>query len=257
MNIRLDSTLVLDDEKEKDIIDSMQAMKMNHTSGKFITALIRVAFDNPEIFKECINSTTDAHSILEKLTGTQELSIREAYFKKLNDKTADTKKKVDDIYDMAMKMYILSQMGKELNLEDKSSNLLLASFILEKQVKELEDIVGSPLKSDQFASNKLADKKKFADDTLEYIIETYSGIYEELKGKFSIKEVEIPTTQVVVKEQEVKPEPVVHPIVKPVVTKAKPVEVVEQSTESADTDDEIVDFGNADIDALSNFFNEG
>ena len=57
---------------------------------------------------------------------------------------------------MCQNMYILAQMGKHLGLEDKTNNTLMASFILERQIQDLQNTLGVGTLT-PFSSNKLED----------------------------------------------------------------------------------------------------
>ena len=48
-NIRLGSMFSLDEEQEKDIIGAIEALNASHQTGKFLSNLLRIALDNPEI----------------------------------------------------------------------------------------------------------------------------------------------------------------------------------------------------------------
>ncbi len=87
------------------------------------------------------------------------------------------KRKVEEVHDMALRMYILAQFGKRLGLEDKSKNLHQTQFILKKQLRDLENILGVSIKEDNEQTDKL---NELSEQVMEYIINTYGDVVEEL-----------------------------------------------------------------------------
>lgn len=240
--IRFGSSLKFDSEKEKDLINLMENLNATHGTGKFMSNLIRVAADCPEIMAKA-PATYEKGELMKQLDMNGVSYSRMRFFNSVSKDVQDMKDKVDSIYDMCLKMYILAQVGKQIGLEKKSEQGLLASFVLEKQLRELQEKLGENIYNQAFASNKIEDTRKRGDDALQYIIESYDSILNELKAMVNVQTVQIPVQSevVTIKNEEV----------------AKPVEIKKANTESQteNIDDEIIDFGNADTNALSNFFN--
>lgn len=260
-SIRFGSTLTFDSDTEKDIIKVMEHLNATHATGKFISNLIRVALDNPEILDRTSHHI-EKGAVLKKIEELNLSCNRYKFFNDINKEIEAMKKKVDKVYELSLKNYTLAQMGKHLGLEDKANNTLLAGFVLEKQLKELQDTLGITLGMSAFESGKLVETHKKADDILEYIIETYDSLVNELKSKFEVQTVQVPITQ----EVQV---PMIQPVqnihtddvdtaVNNVEDKKESIEVDEknkiETTEESDDNKEI-DFGNADMDALASFFN--
>lgn len=175
--IRPCSVLTFDEDKEKDLINIVNNLKDRKKLGIFITNLIRIALESPEVY----GTRNEVNQVLAKIDELGITPCRYTYFSQLSKEVNDIKKKVDSIYNMAYKTYMLAQMGKHLGLEDKSTNLMLASFILERQVTELCKNIGVDNLNHTFASNKLADTKIKADEVMEFIIESYDSLVDELK----------------------------------------------------------------------------
>lgn len=252
-NIRLGSQLSFDEQQEADIIEALEAMSASHKTGQFLASLIRIAFDCPELMDN--NSGKYEKGAILKAMENSGLSYNRKTFMDQVTKEVDTmKKKVDAMYEIVLKTYMLGQMGKHLGLEQKAENELMAQFIIEKQLKELQDNLGISLTSSLFASNRKQDVEKIANDSLEYIIESYSGIVNELKA--IVSSAQAVAVQPVVQVQQ----PVVQEVASVENTVVTPVENVEspkvETSEAVaeDDTDEIIDFGDADFGALSNFF---
>lgn len=254
-NIRLGSMLSFDEEQEKDIIKAIEALNASHKTGQFVSNLIRIALDNPEIL-DIKDGKYEKGAIIKQMERVGMSYNRYTFITQVTKEVEAMTKKVDSIYEMVNKLYILAQMGKHLGLEEKTENLLSAEFILERQVKELQDTLGISLTSSMFASNKKEDTKKKAEDALEYIIETYDNILNELKN--SIK-VEVPVQQVPVQVQQMPAQQIpVQQITQETYQVDTTQNIKEENTnkveEVKDNDHEVIDFGDADTAALLNFF---
>lgn len=258
-NIRLGSQLAFDEQQEADIIKAIESMNASHKSGQFISNLIRIAFDCPEIMDNN-NGNYEKGAILKAIENSGLSYNRQAFIYQITKEVDAMKKKVDDMYSIVLKTYMLGQMGKQLGIEEKASNELMAQFVIEKQLKELQDTLGISLTSSVFASNKKQDVEKIANDALEYIIESYSGIVNELKE--IVANVQITPVQAVSQVQTASVQEVQTPVSTSNATdntvKEQDVNIDKASENNEATEnseeDEIIDFGNADFGALANFF---
>lgn len=253
-NIRLGSQLSFDEQQEADIIKAIETMNASHKSGQFISNLIRIAFDCPEIMDN--NSGKYEKGAILKAMENSGLSYnRQAFMYQITKEVDAMKKKVDEMYSIILKTYMLGQMGKHLGLEEKADNELMAQFVIEKQLKELQDALGISLTSSVFASNRKQDIEKIADDALEYIIESYSGIVNELKAIVSnAQTVQVQTAQQIDTQFQQVNESANNVVDTPVMNVEQPN--VEDSSADNSDEDEIIDFGNADFGALGSFFGE-
>lgn len=246
-NIRLGSKLSFDEQQEADIIEALESMNASHKSGQFISNLIRIAFDCPEIMDK--NSGKYEKGAIIKAMENSGLSYnRQAFMYQVTKEVDAMKKKVDEMYNIVLKTYMLGQIGKHLGLNEKADNELMAQFIIEKQLKELQDSLGISLTSSVFASNKKQDIEKIANDALEYIIESYSGIVNELKGIVSSASavmMQKPVVQTVIQSEKLNED-----------NKAVSDNIEKANTNEDSDNDEIIDFGNADFNALSSFFGD-
>jgi len=242
-NIKSYYQLSFDEDQEADIINFMEELCSSHKAGQFLSMLIRVAFDCPEVFDKNKKDFND--NIIKKLVdNTGKMYNRQAFFNNISKETSDMHNKIDKMYSMILNMYILSQMGKTLGLEDKSKNALMAQFIVEKQFKELQDLVGESLNGNVLASNKLQNTQKIAEDALQLIIESYSGIVDELKQSQVVQYVE---TRPTVSTEDTTTD---------VSNEDNNKEVQEVSNDNSTQDSEYIDFGDADVSALADFFGD-
>jgi hypothetical protein len=265
-NTRLSAQLTFDDEREKDIVNFIEQLNATHKTGQFVSNLIRLVFEKPEIVKD-FGSLTQ----FSRLASNDIEYYRRNFFESLTNDISEMKRKVDDIYDMAMKTYTLAQMGKRIGLEEKSDNEMLACFVLERQLKEIRDKLGISIRDPIYSSDKLDTSHERAEDVLEYIINSYDSIINELTSRMTVQTVAVPMNTV------------------PIQSNLQPVENIVQSVEKESTNDNIsvssgekdvvidfgetpentedntdrnidgntdseVDFSNADLSALSDFF---
>lgn len=279
--IKLVANLTFDENKESDIVNMIEYLNSHHKTGQFLSGLIRLAMDCPEIVMKNTNGEIDLGPSMKKITVDGLSTLRRDFMNSLNSKVDKLWEQVTDIRKKALQVYTLAQMNKFVGIEGKSENTLRASFVIERQLSDLQKSLGTLINDKQFIDERLKKSKDFSDETLEYIITTYDGIVAEIKNQFNavnnmtrqtveeIKAIE-PVNQTEIKQAEqivkteTKPE---EAVVKPVElntikteTEVKTAEPVVSSTvdTSTNTEEDIIDFGSdpEDLDLLSNFFGE-
>lgn len=170
--LKLGATISFNKENERDIIAQLESLKKRHKLGEFISNAIRIVFEHPELLEEQDTS-------LEKFGLTEN---RQQFFDAISKEVNALKVKVDKIYKIATEIYTLTQFNKKIGLEERAKNILCAQFILQKQTRELCNILGVSQISSTYASEKLFDINKNVDETLEFIINYYDGIVSEIKS---------------------------------------------------------------------------
>lgn len=261
-NIRLGSNLTFDNEKEADIIKMIEYLNSKHKTGKFISSLIRLAVDCPEIIKKDTDGVLHMGSAMGDLDVSKLSEIRKNFMSDIIKQVSDIRDKVDKIYEQSLKTYTLAQLGKRISLEGKSENNLMAGFVLEKQLADLQRTLGVVFNDNAFLSNKVADTRKVAEDAVELAVESYSGILDELKSigtNVAVVGNAVVETPAPVKIETPAPVKAVEPVpVKSVApaTPATPAPI--NSSSSVVVNSELVDFGTDpdDLDILANFFGD-
>lgn len=266
---RLGCQLSFSEEKEADIIAVIQKLNATHKTGQFISNLLRIALENPEVLDKGSGSYAPG-SLMRAMENCGISYDRQQFFQSISKDVANMKQKIDDIYDLAFKTYTLGLMGKHLQIEEKSNNELMATFILERQLKDIQTKLALNFADSIYASNKALDVQEKAEEVMEYIIESYSGIVNELMSKLEVKQIEVPVaiqaTQQVVPVQPTQQVVPVQPVQPQQVTPAiKPQQPVTQPVE--DGEDKAIDFGDTnnespqdfgkdadDLELLKNFF---
>ena len=272
-SIRLASMLSFDEQQEADIIRLIEAFNSSHKMGEFLSNLIRVAVENPEIVV-AKDGKYDTGAIIKVMERLGKSPTRHNYMQEANKKLADMQVKVDEIYEMCLKMYTALEMGKQLGFEKKTENMILAQFMVEQQLGQLQKILGADCANVPFAANRLANYKDRAAGTLEYIISCYEPVINELRKELTVKELVIPVqpleipvqgivyqpvnaqvaapvVEVPVAAPVVSQQPVVSPVVEETVTVQQPVAVEEKKealtfeniSKMDDEDDVEVDLG--------------
>lgn len=173
--LKLGATLSFSGEQERDIVVQLESLKKRHKLGEFISASLRVIFENPEFAKE--------HGLS---LGSYGLSDnRQEFFNAVTKKVNEMNTKVDEIYKMALQTYTLATFNKRIGVDDKSKNILMAQFILQKQMAEMCRILGVDTMGNSYEANKLFDVSKNVEDMVEFIINYYDGIASEIKTSIS------------------------------------------------------------------------
>lgn len=256
-SIRLASMLSFDEQQEADIIKMIEAFNSSHRMGEFLSNLIRVAVENPEmvVAKDGKYDTGAVIKVMEKIGKSP---TRHNYMQEINKKIYDMQLKVDAVYDMCLKMYTMAEMGKQLGFEKKTENMILAQFVAEQQLGQLKKTLGVDCANVPFMANRLANYQDRAAGTLEYIISCYEPIINALKTELKVKEIEIPVKTVGLPIEMMESS---NPITEQT-DKNKEVLSVENISKLDDEDDEEIDLGDKPIefegnsDELANFFND-
>ena len=236
--VRLGSFLSFDEDKEKDLISFVENLNATHSMGKFISSLIRLAVDNPELIQQCKNGA-NKDAVLKQI-GDYELSRkRYDFFRDIKLRIEGISGKVNSLYNMAVKNLVLATIGKRFAMEEKSKAVLATQFIIEKQLKDLSNSIGEPLNIGVLESDKLEKLDKKVEDLVEFIINSYDGLLKEVVVQsVSVAPADMQTTPVAVEQQ---------------VTTVSQVKVEETPKEENNAD---IDFDNADMNMLENFFNQ-
>lgn len=179
--VKLNNLLEWNPETEQDIVEQVILLKEHRKIKQFIEHLIRLAFESPEVF----GNGKEVLKLIEKMEQFGVTPTRDKFFNQVTQEVEQIKRKVDAIYEMAYKDYLLSQMGKHLGIEDKSKNTLRATFVLEKQISDMCNRLGIENLNHTYASSRLEKTEERADQVLQYIIESYDGIVGELKAEVS------------------------------------------------------------------------
>ena len=175
-DVRLGAKITLDSAEEGDLIAIAEKLNNTRKMSGFMGQLFRIACDHPEVLSRGSEETYKQIKALVDGAGVSE--ERQRYFKEIEVKIQEMKDKIDKIYDLAMKTYMLSQVNKMNGLEGKSQNVIMAQFALQKQMKDIESILGCSMGT--YESGKMTDVKAKSDEILEFIVETYDGIGEAL-----------------------------------------------------------------------------
>ena len=184
-SIRFGSQLTFDEDKEKDIIDTIDTLNSSHKMGQFMSNLIRLAFDNPEILRVGADGL-EKQAMLQQVESNGMSVSRQRFMSGVTSEISDMKKKVDEVYNMVFKLYTLALMNKHLEIEKKSDNSLRATFVLERQLRQLQSSLGVNISDAVYESDKINDVHARAEDCLEYIIEAYDGIIDEMKQAIAV-----------------------------------------------------------------------
>lgn len=242
-SIRLGSTLVFDSEQEKDIFDRVEYLSNRHKLGEFISNLIRVAFDSPRALES-------RERLIEALTGIEKYGVTENRFNDISVIKQEidlARAKIDMIYDMCLKLFTLARMGKRIGLEDRTKNILRAQFLVENELNKLTSKVGIGHLMNEFESTRVSSIEEKVNDIVEYIIESYDGIVNEIKedtNMSSLSNTSEDVSESIEKEEKAEQRE----------ERIKVVPIIKESDESENV--EYVDFGDADIDAMAKFFGE-
>lgn len=172
--IKINSYLVLNAERERDLIQQVNELIAQRKLGTFITNLLKFALENPKL--------VDDYGISKEKVNTAQ--YRKVFFSGIESKLDSINDTLRKIERLTEKNYILALSGKRLGLDEKSETSLRALFLVEKQVEELRNalnIVDKSKLSNKYTEDKLNGIREHAEEILEYIIESYGDLVSEIK----------------------------------------------------------------------------
>ncbi len=170
--VKLGATLFFDSEQEKDIVEEVDKLRAQHKLGGFINNTIRFAYKYNEQFRK-------EFGVADNIAGD-----RKKFFAETTAKVDELKSKIDSIYEMTNKLYMLTLFGKKIGIEDRAKNLMMAQFMLRKQTDDLCRILGIGNLESKYTSEKINEVNKNVDEMLEFIINYYDGIVNEIKENY-------------------------------------------------------------------------
>ena len=137
-DIRLGSLISFDTERESDIIEFVQDLTAQHKLGRFIGYLLRLACETPEV----LQYREKVQPILKEMEVLGITPRRDALFKQYDSEMLKIKQRIDEVYEMAEKLYTIALAGKALGLEERAEGLLAAHFVAKHQAAVLEEKFG-------------------------------------------------------------------------------------------------------------------
>ena len=278
---RLGCTLTFNEESEKDVVRLVEQLQGSRKIGEFISHLLRMASENPEIIDRKMDGSVDFSATLREMSRLGVSPTRYQYLQAMGKEVDAMKQKIDAIYDMSFKMYMLSMFGKQIGLEKRSDNMLMSSFVAERELTKVCKTFGINTVQDAFTSNKLDREHEKANDALAYILETYDNIINEIKDSL-LSEIKAKPLELEVVAKPVNLDIGVGAVTVQENTNKGLNESLEKDTEDSDKlrseaeeasrnavkagmaplelddedDDEPVDFSNAELGLLEGFFGE-
>lgn len=174
--IRLNGKIYFDPNKEQYMADAMAEMSAHHTISSFLERLVKIAFDNPEY----LSRQDKLADLMNYMRAGGLTPLAEKFYSDAKKDIAELKQKVNAIYDMCLSMYTLARFGKTFSLEDRTKNIAISEFMLERQISQICDRLGINDYSKLDSGSYLQLDNKSA-DILQYIIEHYSNVVKEIK----------------------------------------------------------------------------
>lgn len=176
--IRINSLLTFDTEKEADVIEFIQDLTSQHKLGRMIAYLLRLACETPEVLE-------NREKLIPILQQMQDLNVtpkRNKMYQEYAKLLLEMKQKINDIYNMTEKLYTLALANKALGLEDRSKELLAAQFVLKHQTDVIERKIGADALNFMYDSATMQNALDRANEVMQTLIETHGEVFNELKN---------------------------------------------------------------------------
>lgn len=189
-SIRLNTILNFDEATEKDIIEVMNQLSSSHRTGEFLSNLIRLAADNPETIYKRGERYKEGPTV-EAIRKSGLSQSRDEFFKDITKAVRSMKKKVDVMYDMCFNMYVLANSGNKIGIKQKTDNMIMAQFLVEKQLKDIKRVLGMESLDGAFSSDKNMDYEAKAAEVMEVIVNSYDSLIRAINEKTQVKVTEV------------------------------------------------------------------
>lgn len=222
VSVRVSSMLQFDDDSEQDLVDIVNELAQKHKLGEFLSNAVRLAVDKGDT--ESVDGVT-----------TERLK----YIDTVKRGIVIIDNKLNKLYDETEKLKALALMGKRIGIEERADNLYRAQFILRHHRDVLAEAIGvEEAKLEEVSADEL---RKRAEEVLEFIIESYDNVVGEIK------------------ESAVETQVVKHVYSEPDKVQSYTAQTTydnnsDNSESLLNDDEEAIDFGNADMSSLANFF---
>lgn len=166
-SVKLTTTVNLNGALEGDIVEILEELKKKHKVGEYVSNCIRVVSENPELAVRCGMD----------MLNSDPAKSRKEYFSNVYKEISKMEQRVDRIYKMCLGVYVTAKLA----LGEQAKNIMAAQFILQKQIDDLKKELGVQSLNSVYASNKIKETDKLADDILEYIIQYHSELIKDSK----------------------------------------------------------------------------
>lgn len=173
----------LDASREQYVQDKIKELAKSCKLGEYLTALIRISMSDPTnsgANEEFIQSVIDLG-----MTGETKKFLDKCY-----DELAEMHSKIDAVYNMCVDMYTLVKFKGMLGLDSAVKAPAASEFMCKRLINKFcqsLDIDDYTL----FESDKLGNIDETSDRALEYILENYGDIVNELKAYRTVETVTV------------------------------------------------------------------
>ena len=176
--IKVSTYIDIDDVKEKDLEKTLQEMIDSRQLSTFSTNAIKLVLENQELLNRC------------KVGEKQVLSSREAFFNELNTKVKELENTQKYLESELQKVVEFIRLRKMIGIEDKLDNIACSQFLVKRQIKALNKQLGR-ISSDLIIDRRsvepdIIEMTRKADELVEFTINHYDGIINELKNMMTV-----------------------------------------------------------------------
>lgn len=232
----------LDASREQYVQDKIKELAKSGKLGEYLTALIRISMSDPT------NSGAN-EAFIQSVIDLGMTGETKKFLDKCSDELADMHSKIDAVYNMCVDMYTLVKFKGMLGLDGAVKAPAASEFMCKRLINKFcqsLDIDDYTL----FESDKLGKVEETSDRALEYILESYGDIVNELKA---CRTVETITVERTIESKEDTPVSSNTPVVS-TPAQSNVAEKVDGNAEIEFGDDSKPDVGQSEVDLLYNNF---
>lgn len=176
----------LDASREQYVQDKIKELAKSGKLGEYLTALIRISMSDPT------NSGAN-EAFIQSVIDLGMTGETKKFLDKCSDELAEMHSKIDAVYNMCVDMYTLVKFKGMLGLDGAVKAPAASEFMCKRLINKFcqsLDIDDYTL----FESDKLGKVEETSDRALEYILESYGDIVDELKACRTVETITVERT---------------------------------------------------------------
>ena len=233
---RMKVNLEFNNTTDRGFISKCTTLADNRMLSKYVTRAFKYVLSHPELYKELFGSNVEAVDTTYKK------------YKEIDSRLANIEKALRELEEYIFELKSFIVLRKMLAIEQKVDNALSAELLIKRQIKEINKIlsrVGTDLIIDsKYIQDDVFKQNEKAEKLVEFTINYYDGIVNELRNMVTIPVQTIPVENVNSNNTEENKEETAEQV-------NVPVDIKDESKESSDKASELTD---ENLSLLENFF---
>lgn len=179
-SVYLNTEIQFDPSSEAYMVQEVKELAYHRSLSDQIERLLKLSADNPE----CLDRPDVLRAALRQMEMTGLTPRAKQFYDSATQEIKEIKARVNEIYDMCLKMYTTAEFANVIGLKEQTKNIARAEFILEMQVNRICQTMKIPDYT-AFKSGSYFDLDSKSASIMEYIVSHYSTIVDSYKSEIA------------------------------------------------------------------------